>query len=89
MPSAYTYIHIHIYITGDIDYYPGSYNIIFPARVTRVSFQVLIIDDDDVIEGTEAFTLSVDTSVLPANARLATPRSVLVTIVDDDCKSLM
>ena len=54
----------------------------------RVSFQVLIIDDD-MVEGTESFTLSVDNSVLPANARLATPRSVSVTIVDDDCKLLM
>ena len=56
--------------------------------MTRVSFQVLIIDDD-IIEGTELFTLSVDTSVLPVNARLATPRGVSVTIMDNDCKSYM
>lgn len=42
---------------GNVDYAPGPYNVIFPARETSVSFDVSITDDNYKLwEGNKFFT---------------------------------
>jgi len=54
--------------------------------VTSVSFNVLI-NDDNIFEGDENFTVTIDPSSLPDDLTRGNPGSATVTIVDDDCKS--
>ena len=71
--------------TGGSDYYPGPYNVTFPAGVTRVILNISITDDD-AVEGNENFTLSVDTNALPSGVISISPYKVTAIIMDDDCK---
>ena len=45
----------------------------------------IIVLDDDVLEGDHTFTVSIDSNNLDVS--LGSPRSIVVTINDDDCKS--
>ena len=48
-----------------------------------VAFNVPI-NDDDLLEGNENFTLTIDNSSLPGSVQLGTPDEATVNIVDDD-----
>ena len=68
-----------------MDYNSGPYPVTFPAGVTSVTFDVPITDDN-ILEGNENFTLTIDQSSLPTNVNRGDPDEAIVTIVDDDCK---
>ena len=70
---------------GSNDYYPGPYNVTFHAGETIVLFNITITDDD-MVEGNETFTLSIDTNALPSGVISISPYNVTAIIMDDDCK---
>jgi len=47
------------------------------------------ITGDDVLEGNEDFTVSIDSSSLPDGVTRGSPGSATVTILDDDSKLLI
>ena len=53
--------------------------------MTSVPFNVSI-NDDDIFEGNEDFTLTIDPSSLPNDVTVGSPDQATVTIVDNDCK---
>ena len=67
------------------DYVSGPYTVVFPIGVTRVSFNISIIDDD-IYEGNEYFILTIDPSSLADNVTIGNPGQVTVTILLNDCK---
>ena len=69
----------------DTDYSAGPYTVIFPAGRTRSSFNVTI-HDDDIVEGNENFTLSINTSSLPSNVAVGDAYQTTVIISDNDCE---
>ena len=75
------------HITGEgVDYDSGPYNVTFTAGDTLVSFNVAI-NNDDIFEGNETFSLIIDPSSLPSRVVLDTMRSRLdETIIDNDCE---
>ena len=72
-----------IHLTGGADYTSGPYSVTIPAGVISVSFRVAI-NDDNVGEEDEQFSLTIDPSSLPANVPRITPGVATFTIVDDD-----
>lgn len=56
--------------------------------MTIVPFQVIIVDDD-ITEGSETFTLSIDRGNLPYGAVTNNLRSISVIIEDNDSKLLI
>ena len=68
-----------------MDYNSGPYPVTFPAGVTSVTFDVPI-NDDNILEGSENFMLTIDQSSLATNVNSGIPNETTVTIVDDDCK---
>ena len=72
-------------IGGAIDYDSGPYNVTFPAGVTLAILDVAI-NDDDIVEGNESFTLSIDPSSLPNSVTVGNPGNTTVIVVNDDCK---
>ena len=72
------------YVTGrNEDYDSGSFLINIPANATRVPF-IVLINDDNMYEGNENFTLTIHT--LSANIMVGKPAQTTVTIIDNDCK---
>ena len=67
---------------GD-DFESGPFNITIPAGESQVSFNISIIDDD-VFEGNESFSVTIDPSSLPSRIILFSTCLLNVTIVDDD-----
>ena len=67
------------------DYGSGSYMVNFNAGVTRVSFNVSILDNN-ILENDETFILTIEHSSLPNNVDVGTPNETKITIVDDDGK---
>lgn len=57
----------------------------FPANVTRVSFDIRIINDT-VDEGNENFMLTIDSSSLSTGFLVGNPYQATVTIRNDDGK---
>ena len=77
---------ISVYLTGGgVDYDSGPFDITFPAGETLAVFNVSIIDDN-IMEGNENFTLSVDPSSLPNSVTIGDPGHTTVIIIDDDSK---
>ena len=75
---------ISVYLTGGgVDYDSGPFDITFPAGETLAVFNVTI-NDDNIVEGNENFTLSIDPSSLPNGVTVVNPVQTTVTIVDDD-----
>ena len=73
----------YVAVTG-YDYEFGTYNIKFSTGVTRIAFNVLI-NDDNIFEGNENFTLIIDQFSLPKNVTVVEPNiAATVTIVDND-----
>ena len=70
---------------GGVDYKSGPYFITFSAGVTRVSF-VVVITNDNVLEGDEKFSLSIDRRTIQPYQRVRNSNQVTVTIYDDDGK---
>ena len=57
----------------------------FHAGSAHASFNVSI-NDDDIVEGDESFTLIIDQSSLPSNVTTGDRNHTTVTIYDNDCK---
>ena len=77
-----------VYLTGgeDFERLPGDYaEVIFPTGKTRASFEVIIIDDD-MYERSEAFRVTIISTSVPHGVVLGSPRSSIVTIIDNDGK---
>ena len=53
--------------------------------MTSVSFDIPI-NDDDILEGNENFTLTIDPSSLPTGVTVGIPDQATVTVVDNDGK---
>ena len=77
--------HIIILTGRGVDYSSGPYVVTFSAGVTRVSF-VVVISNDNVLEGDEKFHLVIDPSPLPTGVTVSNPAQAAVTIFDDDGK---
>ena len=67
------------------DYESGPYSVMIPARMTSVSFDIPITNDD-VLEQNENFNLTINTSSLPSRVFATNPYQATVTIMDDDGK---
>ena len=66
-----------------MDYNSGPYVVRFNVGMTRVSL-VISINDDDILEYSETFNLSVNESSLPNSVRVSDPGQTTVTILDND-----
>ena len=73
------------YLIGGIDYESGPYDVIFPAGVTSMSFNILIYDDD-LLEDNENFTLTIKAESLPVGISISSPSTVIMIIRNDDSK---
>ena len=78
---------LHICIGSDIDYASGPYTITFGVQVTIVSFNISIINDE-ILEGDEAFYLTIDPLSLQnySNVGVGSLFQATVIIAEDDCK---
>ena len=63
------------------DYSSGPYSIMFPAGMTTAYFIVSIINDN-LIEGNETFTLTLNPLLVPSDVIGGHPAEATVTIVD-------
>ena len=68
-----------------MDYDSGPYTVMFPAGVTKITFDVPI-NDDMMLEDDESLILTINPSSLPTGVIVGTPGEATVTIVDNDCK---
>ena len=59
-----------------------------PIRKNTATFNLSIVDDN-IFEGTETFTLTIDSFSLPNKVSFHTGCMFIVTIVDDDGELLM
>ena len=71
--------------TGNTDYEPMPYSILFPAGIKVNGFKIEIIDDN-IFEDTESFSVVIDSSSLPSGVGVAYPSEASVLILDDDSK---
>jgi len=71
------------HITGGVDYDSGPYSVMFTAGMTSVSFDVPI-NDDNILETNEDFTITINSSSLPNGVTRDSPGAATVTIMDDD-----
>ena len=70
---------------GGVDYDSGPYTVTFTAGQTSASFNVPI-NDDNIFEANETFSLTIDPSSLPNRVTLSSSATLTATISDDDCK---
>ena len=75
-------MHTH---TGDIDYYLGPYHVTFIAGNTTAHMGAPV-RDDRLVERTEYFNLTIDSSSLPSSVSLGDPCETMIIIMDDDSK---
>ena len=68
---------------GGADYVSGPYTVIFPVGVISVSFNASI-NDDNVLEDNESFTLTIIESSLPDGVTIGGTAQATVTILDTD-----
>ena len=77
---------ISVYLTGGgIDYDSGPFDITFPAGETLAVFNVSI-NDDNIVEDNENFTLVINPSSLPNGVTVVNPNQTTVNITDNDCE---
>ena len=84
----YNYIHPWLYLTGGVDYqFPrgGFTQVIVSGGADRVSFNITI-NDDNILERTENFRLSIVDVSLPCGVIVGSRQSAEVVIFDDDRK---
>ena len=67
---------------GGVDYNSGPYNVIIPAGVTSVSFNITI-NNDNVLEHNETFNLTIINGSLPEKFILGEIYTTEVTILSD------
>ena len=70
-------------VTGNVDYQRRSFSLTFRASVNSIPVIVRLIDDN-IFEGNENFTLTIDPSSLPNNVMVTQPSKVVVVISDDN-----
>jgi len=73
---------------GGVDYDTGPHTVKFLAGQVNASFQVPI-NDDNILEANESFTLTIDISSLPNGVTVGDPGNTTVIIVDDDGKGML
>ena len=73
-------------ITGGVDYDSGPYNVTFTAGMTMASYNIPI-NDDDIRENDEDFTVTIRSGTLPNRVTRVGPGQSIITIVDDDGES--
>ena len=76
---------IYNFMAGGLDYDYRRYRITIPADVISLPFTISI-NNDDLMEDNEYFSLFINTETLPLGVYLGHPYSALVTIIDDDSK---
>ena len=70
-----------------MDYDSGPYTVTIPAGQTTATFNVPITDDN-ILEGNENFTLTINTSSLSNGVTRDDLNQATVTIVDNDDRKL-
>ena len=70
---------------GGVDYDSGPYTVTIPAGDIRMSFNVPI-NDDNILEDDEDFTLTIMRGTLPDGITRGNPGSATVNILDNDRK---
>ena len=84
----YNYIHPWLYLTGGVDYqFPrGGYTqVVVSGGADRVPFNITI-NNDNILERTENFRLSIVDASLPCGVIAGSRQSAEVVIFDDDRK---
>ena len=76
---------MYILTGGGVDYDSGPFDITFPAGETLAVFNVSI-NDDNIVEGNENFTLSINPSSLPNGVTVINSDQTTVNIIDNDCE---
>ena len=77
-------MHVMLCFVGDgVDYISRPYHITFSAGIIQESFSISIIDDN-ILEETETFQLSINASALPINVTSGSTDQAVVTILDND-----
>ena len=71
------------YLTDDVDYYSGPYNVTVLKGITTGLLSVTLIDDN-LLEGIEEFNLTIELSSLPGGIFPGNHIETLVVIVDND-----
>ena len=71
------------YVGGDVDYNSGPYTVQFDAGVTRVPFNVVVIDDN-ILEDNETFNLNINANLLPNRVTIGDHGQTTMTILDND-----
>ncbi|XP_065892786.1 uncharacterized protein [Dysidea avara] len=69
--------------TRGVDYDSGPYTVTFTAGQTSVPFDVPV-NNDNTLENTEMFTVTIDPSTLPDRVTVSYPDQSTVTILDSD-----
>ena len=70
------------------DYSSGPYYIALAAGITRISFNVSILDDK-ILEEDEKFILTIDPSSLPCSVTTGDHNQATVIILEDECKGII
>lgn len=70
-------------VTGNTDYRRRPFFLTFSASVNSIPVVVGLIDDN-IFEGNENFTLTIDSSKLPDSVTVVQPSEVVVVITDDN-----
>ena len=73
------------YVGGGVDYNSGPYIVRFDAGVTSTSLNVSI-NNDNIMEGNESFTLNINPLSLSSGVTLADHNQTTVTILANDGK---
>ena len=71
------------YVGGGVDYNSGPYSVQFNVGMTNGSF-IVMINDDNVLENDETFTLNINPSSLPSGVTVGTPSQATMTILAND-----
>jgi len=77
-----------MHFTGGADYDSGLYTVTFPAGVTSVSFNVPIIDDEELEKREMCRIINVHLSFSKGSRCGITCKSRVI-IINDDCKWLI
>ena len=74
-----------LFTTGGVDYTAGPYVVTIPAGDMRASADITI-NDDNILEGSETFTIEIDSSSLPTGVTVGGTGQATVAIDNDDSK---
>ena len=74
---------MHDIIIGNEDYKHGPFNVTIPTGETSVLLNISIIDDN-VFEGNESFSITIDSFSLPSRVLLQPDCMLMVMVVDND-----